>query len=143
MNIRLSRLQEWILTHAYHKTIKGNLPGSWRRTRAEINEGFGPGDQRRNYLLKDEILLNYFGLPRSKQIPRKSEERLESTNKYRAALVTLSRSVWALKDKGLVELVWRSEMEWKGIELTDQGKEIAVNILNEGEHIPNINKKTN
>ncbi|MFX0198039.1 MAG: hypothetical protein ACFFCW_18115 [Candidatus Hodarchaeota archaeon] len=131
VNMRLSQLQEWILTFAYRKIIKGHLPGSWRRTRAEIDEGGGPGDWRKSYLFKEEILLNYFGLSRSKQIPRNSEERLESTNKHRAALVTLSRTLWSLKDRGLIEMEWGTEREWTGIKLTDLGKQMAVNISNE------------
>ena len=125
---RLSKLRKWVLVNAYTKTILGELPKDWRQTRKEMSEGYGSGDWRRGYLFKSEILLNFFNLSRSKQTPRNSDERILSNGAYRSALVTLSRSLWVLKDKGFILI--EGETEWIGIKLTPKGKAKAESLLN-------------
>ena len=143
---RIGKLERWILFHAYMKTVKKELPGNWKISRAGQfeRESFKRGLRHKEnydwslfwkYLFKSEILLNYFDLELSLKEPMHfnyQQEKFRVTNKYRSALASFTRITKQMKEKGLIE-TWYSNKGyynyWVGIVLTGKGKEIANNLL--------------
>jgi len=151
---RLSKLQKWILVHCYLKTIKKQLPDSWKYCRgynyvkssierrllsdydrarqcAKIDK-----DRLENYLCRSEILLNYFNLRLSYKEPFWSgySDKFETSKEYKSALVVLSRSLkklWGVKEgDGYIDCWNNGFVQWKGYSLTEKGIAKAEELLN-------------
>ncbi len=129
---RIGKVERWILTRCYLKTVKGELPYDWIYPRYHPEEDMGysyviehryeqsQGDEPSykeidsRMLSKPEVLLNYFKLeisdrnPRFKDDPemgaqlRILDEKFRTDKKYKSALASYSRTIKGLKAKNLV-----------------------------------------
>lgn len=135
---RLGRLQEWILVHAYLRTVKGPLPEGWKspNTWGRDSAGMEWGRRYRRHfedcLLKSEIFLNFYHLEPS-AIGSKilGQTKFKSDKAYRNALTNLGKALRRLKEKDLIRVnIWYYEFEPTTITLTDKGREIAEQVVN-------------
>ncbi len=139
---RLSKLQKWILTQTYKKTIYHNnsgldLLGAYAIQDKKLED---KNDLYWRYLFRTEILLSYFKcetdyykIACSKQHCFKGKNNKEQ--------VLLTRSLQNLQDKGLIELIKAAYVSWQGIRLTERGKEKTLMLI-DGHDVININIKT-
>lgn len=125
---RIGKIEKWILTTCYQKTVLKELPESWK----------GTGNNSKHYpdsLTKSDILLNYFKLEPS--IVKQSygiNEKLKTTIQYKKALVTISRTTKNLQIKNLISEYTITRAIYYGgrvYKLTDTGKEKAIKLLND------------
>ena len=136
---RIGKLERWILINTYLKTIKDQLPIGWKYPRGinkyidEIaNNKCHPLNMHsrlqtlnlfKPVLTKSEILLNYFNLPVAYgEAFDKDRERFKDTEAYRKALVTLSRTLKRLEEKGLIVQGSWAYRAGTNLKLTDAGK---------------------
>jgi hypothetical protein len=162
---RIGKLENWILIHCYLKTIKKELPNTWKKPRhydysKEIRiRNLNSSDESikksaefdlktlESYLFKYDILLNYFNLQLSYKEGFWSEynEKFKDTREYRSALASLSRTLKNLVDKDLISWWYNDFFRWKGYKLTDKGILKTESILNvnnrKTQPTININKK--
>ena len=144
--IRIGKLERWILIHAYIKTVKKELPENWKLSRKEkhlqnwIKESAKKGITSKawdkhlkdywTYIHRSEILLNYFALDVSYKYPLYGNEKFRTTNKYKTALASLSRTLKRMEEKKKISRWYKILEKDVFIKLEDAGKKIANNFLN-------------
>lgn len=128
--MRIGKLERWILTHAYLKTAKHELPYGWKYPRGYKTEK--ENDRYFNFLFKSEVLLNYF---KDLRLSSKEawafgvREKFRTTKEYKGALASYSRTVGSMGKKDYIEVWIGVDGDWTGIVLTDIGKRIAESFL--------------
>jgi hypothetical protein len=125
---RSDDLAEWILVHAYLKTVVKKLPKNWKYPR-----GYKERESERDnkYLYKGEVLLNYFS---DLQLSERSafdyrRESFKKSREYSRALTKFRRSVNLLIKKGYIENRQISYAILTTIELTRLGTSKAKSFL--------------
>ena len=131
-DMRLSKLQKWILTQAYKKTVLFDNSGlvmvqAWEGNYMEeaLNN---KTHQYWQYLFRSEILQGYFGCETDKD--KFSFNRFHHfKGRNNKEQVTLTRSRPNLMLKGLIQVYNGVSCSWQGIKLTEAGKEKALMLI--------------
>jgi hypothetical protein len=134
---RLSKLQKWILIMAYKKTIlhensELTLLEHWDfrsystdKSQQEIHD---KESLYWKYLFRSEILLDYF-----KRETDKGKAGLGSFHRFKGKgnkeQVTLTNSLYNLRDKNLIKIDDGEYVVWQGIKLTQKGIEVAQSLI--------------
>lgn len=125
-NQRLSRLQKWILTQCYQKTILKDV------SEFKILDAYK--FQKRNkhyfsYLFRAEILLNYWNCESNndKFTLQRYHHFRGNSNK---AQVSTTRSINTLEKNGLIIIREGLYIRWQGIKLTEKGIEKSLMLMN-------------
>lgn len=141
MSRGLGKIERWILTAAYNKTVKRKLPVDWLQLKDERLE---------KCLYRSEILLNCFKLERSESLLYEGypgeclryPQCFKTTNKSKAAYVSCRRATKSLKAKGYIEMAITQRMvcpgpqkfevveySWTFLILTKAGRTKAKELL--------------
>lgn len=146
-------IETWLLTQCYLKTLKRDLPDTWKVPRwftwhykpVSIDKASALSDTFWKHLFKSEILMNYFGLEVSfKQAshyrhPPGAEyfyddeilKREGQRHRYRTksafinANLSIARTIYNLREKGLVD-VEKAHPNASKITLTEKGRSMAT-----------------
>ena len=125
---RFSKLQKWILTTCYKKTIlydNSNLTilnnWAWRKDKLQDKTNF-----YWQYLFRQEILLDFFGC-KTNPVCCSIHRFKGNINKYQ---VSTGRSLQDLAIMGYIKMFSGEHSFWHAIQLTDKGIEKAKDILN-------------
>jgi len=136
MSKGLGKIERWLLTIAYRKIVKRQLPDGWLQLK---------GERSKTRLYRSEVMLNYFGLerlpPDNSYLRRRNPQHIfKMTNKSKVVWVTCGRSIQSLVTKGYVEMrhnIWwnpdpKAEFCVNGtwLILTETGKVKAEELLN-------------
>lgn len=129
---RLSKLQKHILIEAYKKLILKDGTNYLERHMGFLANKHELGWK---YLFKCEILKSYYGWTEKRygsslRMARFSKQKI-GEKEYHKVMVTVTRTLKNLVEKGLVE-VWYSAhflFKWTGLTLTEAGIEKAKRLL--------------
>jgi hypothetical protein len=148
MKNRLSKLQKWILINAYKKVeLKDNsniidldeggncswIKKNWDKSlQKEVFDDSFYWD----WFFRVEILMNYYNIklkkfkdyPYSVNYTMSKVAHLDGTpNKYQ---VVITRTLKNLQEQELIE-IWTEnyDYQWQGIKLTDNGKDVALKLI--------------
>ena len=124
-NMRLSKLQKWILEQAYRKTVLQDNTGLTFLDGLKDN-----GTLYWRYLFRQEVLLDYFNCKtNTARRPGLNSIHLFEGNNSKAQVI-LTRSINNLEEKNLIEVYNGSYTRWQGLILTEEGKNKALMLIN-------------
>lgn len=160
--------EEWVLTQCYSKTVKKDLPATWKIPRwftwnykpIMLKDAESLPDLFWDSLFKSEVLLNYFGLETShKQASHyrhppgaeyflgsidqvEGQRYFDAEEKRRARatrMVTVAKE--NLVNRGLIR-IQKAEPNASKISLTEKGKRVAEKSYSDSPHYLNVTPGT-